>query len=275
MRSAQRYDVIVTANQAHVADKFWMRAVPQTACSKNNNTDNIRGIVYYGNNGKGTPTTTSYDMDTGCVDETANLSPVVPMAVLENFTYYANESVSTFTNTSNGFILWELNNVSMLVDWQDPSLLQVYNQQHNWSRTANVIEVDEGGEWVYVLLHSSLGATHPIHLHGHDFYILAQGTGTYDPSSSPISDLSNPMRRDTALLLSQGYLLIAFKADNPGVWLMHCHIGFHTVGGLALQFVEEYSQISRLVDYGTMSSNCQSWDRWQDSQHLVDDDDGL
>lgn len=44
----QRYDVIVTANQASVASDFWLRAVPDTFCSNNYNPDNIKGIIHYG-----------------------------------------------------------------------------------------------------------------------------------------------------------------------------------------------------------------------------------
>lgn len=44
--TGQRYDVIITADQASVADSFWVRAIPQAACSDNDSTDNIKGIVH-------------------------------------------------------------------------------------------------------------------------------------------------------------------------------------------------------------------------------------
>lgn len=37
----ERYDVIITANAT--ADNYWLRAIPQTSCSDNDETDNIRG----------------------------------------------------------------------------------------------------------------------------------------------------------------------------------------------------------------------------------------
>lgn len=64
---------------------------------------------------------------------------------------------------------------------------------------------------------------HPFHLHGHDFYILAQvPMATFSDSSA--LNLSNPPRRDVAMLPASGYLAIAFQNDNPGVWLAHCHV---------------------------------------------------
>lgn len=35
-----------------------------------------------------------------------------------------------------------------------------------------------------------------------------------------------------------GYSVIGFESDNPGAWLMHCHIVWHVEGGMALQFIE-------------------------------------
>ena len=44
----QRYDVIVQANMSSVASDFWLRAVPDTFCSDNDNPDDIKGIIHYG-----------------------------------------------------------------------------------------------------------------------------------------------------------------------------------------------------------------------------------
>lgn len=57
-----------------------------------------------------------------------------------------------------------------------------------------------------------------MHLHGHDFAILAQMNGTEFNISRgmPELKLNNPPRRDTALLDSDGYLLIAFKPVSAG-----------------------------------------------------------
>jgi FtsP/CotA-like multicopper oxidase with cupredoxin domain len=78
----QRYDVIVTADQASVADSFWLRAIPQSACSDNDNSDDIRGIIYYGDSTT-EPTTSAYDYEDSCVDETDNLAPYVSNSRLQ------------------------------------------------------------------------------------------------------------------------------------------------------------------------------------------------
>lgn len=65
-----------------------------------------------------------------------------------------------------------------------------------------------------------------------DVVLLAQSNTTFDPASS-YQDFrfDNPPRRDVVLLPAGGYIAIAFKPDNPGVWLLHCHIAWHASAG--------------------------------------------
>jgi FtsP/CotA-like multicopper oxidase with cupredoxin domain len=61
-------------------------------------------------------------------------------------------------------------------------------------------------------------------LHGHDFAILEQAANkVYDPKNVSLK-WDNPPRRDVVLLPSNGYAIIAFRTDNPGPWIMHCHM---------------------------------------------------
>ena len=101
---------------------------------------------------------------------------------------------------------------------------------------------------------------HPIHLHGHDFAILAQSEQPYKASTVKINR-DNPPRRDVALLPVNGYLIIAFKADNPGVWLMHCHIVWHASSGLALQILENTDRVV-LRNRTSLDETCKNWDNW-------------
>ena len=103
---------------------------------------------------------------------------------------------------------------------------------------------------------------HPIHLHGHDFWILAQESTPWDGMTDSFRTI-NPPRRDTAVLPAQGYLAIAFRLDNPGAWLLHCHIAWHASQGLALEFIESEESISmQSKDMGVFQDTCKSWDEW-------------
>ena len=72
-------------------------------------------------------------------------------------------------------------------------------------------------KWTYWIIQdlTLVDAFHPMHLHGHDFFILAQGEGIFDPLFVSLN-LVNPPRRDTATLFGNGYLVIAVYTDNPG-----------------------------------------------------------
>lgn len=142
------------------------------------------------------------------------------------------------------------------------TLLSVYNNAtSSYASTSNKIELSTAGEWVYLLIQESfIPVAHPIHIHGHDMFILGTGTSTYD-AATDVLNLSNPPRRDTALLPAAGWLYIAFQTDNPGAWVMHCHIGWHTLEGFALQFLEMESEIHSMnvLDSATLTGTCDAW----------------
>jgi len=56
--------------------------------------------------------------------------------------------------------------------------------------------------------------------HGHDFYILGTGTGSYTSAQQNSLNYINPPRRDVAMLPAGGWLVVAFQTDNPGAWLL-------------------------------------------------------
>jgi len=70
---------------------------------------------------------------------------------------------------------------------------------------------------------------HPLHLHGHKFWVLGQG----NPNSGPFNahedhlNLEHPVYRDTATINGLSYLVVQFVANNPGIWFFHCHIDWH------------------------------------------------
>ncbi|URD83122.1 Multicopper oxidase [Musa troglodytarum] len=80
--------------------------------------------------------------------------------------------------------------------------------------------------------------SHPIHLHGYNFFVVGRGVGNYDPATSPSKfNLVDPVERNTVAVPSAGWTAIRFRADNPGVWFLHCHFEVHTTWGLKMAFV--------------------------------------
>lgn len=55
-----------------------------------------------------------------------------------------------------------------------------------------------------------------------------------------------PAKRDTISVNANSYAVIRFKADNPGVWLFHCHIEWHVIMGLSATIIEAPQELKGL-----------------------------
>ncbi|MER7721540.1 multicopper oxidase domain-containing protein, partial [Streptomyces flaveolus] len=74
------------------------------------------------------------------------------------------------------------------------------------------------GERVRLTLINATDMWHPMHLHGHTFAITGlDGVGA---------------RKDTAVVLPHRKLVLDFDADNPGLWMLHCHNQYHSESGM-------------------------------------------
>ncbi|KAF4996202.1 hypothetical protein FDECE_12543 [Fusarium decemcellulare] len=93
---------------------------------------------------------------------------------------------------------------------------------------------------------------HPMHLHGHKFWVLGSGNGSFPYSSATeapksLINLQDPPYRDTTGLPSEGWAVIRYVTDNPGAWMFHCHLQWHAVVGMAVVLVEGGDQLPALV----------------------------
>jgi iron transport multicopper oxidase len=105
------------------------------------------------------------------------------------------------------------------------------------------------GDIIDLVINNQNPVTHPMHLHGHHSWIIGVGltndgysNGTVLANS--IYNTTNPMFRDTISVNALSYLIFRFQADNPGVWIMHCHNDWHLNLGMALVFVESPADVT-------------------------------
>ncbi|MFJ8824946.1 multicopper oxidase family protein [Streptomyces sp. NPDC102467] len=73
------------------------------------------------------------------------------------------------------------------------------------------------GERVRLVFANSTAMWHPVHLHGHTF---------------ALANVAGGPRKDTAIVLPNGTLTVDFDADNPGLWMVHCHNVYHSEAGM-------------------------------------------
>ncbi|KKK25926.1 hypothetical protein ARAM_007152 [Aspergillus rambellii] len=89
---------------------------------------------------------------------------------------------------------------------------------------------------VDILLQNFDDGSHPFHLHGYAFWVMASSQDQYFPWHEYDSiNTTNPMRRDTVMVDAFSWTLIRIQADNPGMWAFHCHIAWHVAAGLLMQ----------------------------------------
>ncbi|KAK6511771.1 hypothetical protein TWF481_000676 [Arthrobotrys musiformis] len=284
----QRYDIIVEANaDTCVQTDFWINMktclIPPgqqpLECSPE---DAKMGIVRYdAKSTKNPPIISNCGDQKACQEEPKELvRPIVkksvpppPSDLLEglyvswDFPYNTSEGTTEWR--------WNMGNSPLFIEWDEPtySYLGLEGQQKPLPPSHQPIYLNEKDKWVYFVINANftpnrperhpIPLDHPIHLHGHDFVVLAQIPHDQYNKNAPIKyDLDNPMRRDTAVLPGGGFLVIAFETKNPGAWLIHCHLAFHSSAGFALQFIERESEIlgqfsGKQVKF--YNEQCQQW----------------
>lgn len=214
----QRSDVIVTANQDSKSS-YWMRVVAPYGCSTNNGTTFAQAAIFYENaNHAAAPTSTAqsgYD-NTYCGNDP--LSSTVPYYSMTpgNPATTDNIALKSYTNGTHG--LWYVNDVSAIVDYNDPMLLESKTGNLSFSTQQNIYNYGTNSSVRFIVTNNS-PQSHPMHLHGHNMFVLADGTGSWDGT---ITNPDNPQRRDVQIIQAGGYLVLQWNQDNAGVWPFHC-----------------------------------------------------
>ncbi|PDT52683.1 MULTISPECIES: multicopper oxidase family protein [Sinorhizobium] len=111
---------------------------------------------------------------------------------------------------SLGYTFWALNKVPWPGDTPEP--------------IAPIEEMKLGKSYVLQIANRTPHA-HPIHLHGLSFRILSSNKRRFLPPPT-----------DTVLLLPDEQAEVALVADNPGDWVIHCHIIEHQKTGMTGYF---------------------------------------
>jgi laccase len=111
-----------------------------------------------------------------------------------------------------------------------------------WAPTSGtklkVFEYNSTVQIVFQATNIFVADNHPMHLHGYSFYVVGQGFGNYNPLTDPLKfNLVDPPKRNTIGVPVNGWAAIRFRANNPGVWFVHCHLDDHQSFGLNMAFL--------------------------------------
>jgi FtsP/CotA-like multicopper oxidase with cupredoxin domain len=78
------------------------------------------------------------------------------------------------------------------------------------------------GRSCLLVLRNDTAWWHPMHLHGHSFRVLRRN-GVF---------IRHQQWADTVLVPPRESVEVAFVADNPGDWMLHCHVIDHQTAGM-------------------------------------------
>ncbi|CAD6446843.1 16abb2c0-1552-4ace-bf14-beaeb00daa69 [Sclerotinia trifoliorum] len=273
----QRTDVIVQALPLEKSGSYWMRST-LAGCALTSNPA-AKAVAYYGSRPNLNPTTTaSGTFNNSVANVCANdpLTKTIPWyPIIPDPNPPTTEHIDIeFGQNSTGNWQWTMNNSSFRANYNHPLLL-LSNQGNNSypdSPEWNVYNFGSNSSF-RIYLTNPLGVAHPIHLHGHNMFVLNEGLGTWDGHTvvRPI----NPQRRDVHILQGAGYMVLQVTADNPGVWPLHCHIAFHVSSGLYVNVVERPADIANLKIPSIMAQTCRDWSLFTNSTVVDQIDSGL
>lgn len=126
----------------------------------------------------------------------------------------------------------------------------------SWPEVAP-LRIKQGQRVKLRLINAGSSSAHPMHLHGHSFRVVAADGHL----------LAAPIVRDVIVVNPGERYDVEFVADNPGVWLFHCHELHHMDAGMAfLVQYEGYEPVSALPASGGTAKvyvvNEESQDVW-------------
>ncbi|KAF4997387.1 hypothetical protein FDECE_12095 [Fusarium decemcellulare] len=194
-------------------------------------------------------------------------SKLVPHDKVELFAHPDAEIDVTITmqNLNTGYNYALLNNISYTM----PKVPALYTVMSSGDSVGNAsiygdftnAKILEHNQVIQIVVNNADSGTHPFHLHGHtfqvidrfpsygpDFFKLADGDPVPYDATNHIDFPKYPPRRDTVVVPANGYVAIRFVADNPGVWLFHCHIDWHLSSGLAMLLIEAPDELQKKVN---------------------------
>jgi FtsP/CotA-like multicopper oxidase with cupredoxin domain len=93
-----------------------------------------------------------------------------------------------------------------------------------WNKDVPPLPITKG-ERVELVMINQTKMPHPMHLHGHEFQVVEIDGRRFSGAI-----------RDTVLVTPGRRVVIAFDANNPGLWAFHCHLLYHLDAGMFTTF---------------------------------------
>ena len=285
----QRMDVLVTGS-GDPSGAYWMRANASAGCSSAQQGTALAAIYYEHANTSSVPADKPQDVTDVCKDfkvpdDLLLTEPAFNLPPPAIWDTQRNISVIAGDNKTCNF-LFNMSDQTFRVNYNDPLLLDVYNGETSFDPLRNLYNFSSNST-VLINVINNTPIQHPMHLHGHSFWVIDSGVGAWDGSTIKAKNTSNPVRRDTILIepwkvlenntTLPGYAVIGYEANNPGVWPFHCHIAWHVGGGMNVNLLEhpDVIQSDHTAIPDIMQETCAGWDQFTANNFVDQIDAGL
>ncbi|KAF7862713.1 hypothetical protein EAF04_007586 [Stromatinia cepivora] len=288
----QRTDVIVKAI-GKAGSSYWMRSNFSQLCASSPSLQPsaLAVVLYDGADTSIRPNSTAFPYnETNCLNDPLDITTPYVKSTPPTTPQTTQTIDINYIINGSGMFLFTFGGSSFRANYNKPVLLTAATATPSPSKNstyANSTSIYPTSQNVHdfgaptsvrLIITNSVAVSHPMHLHGHNFWILAEGVGTWDGT---ITNPSNPIRRDTFMMAAasrtgpKGYTVIEYIADNPGIWPFHCHVSGHASTGLLINVLERPGMLannSQVVE--TMSPTCESWQKWTNSNFVDEIDSG-
>ncbi|KAF2726842.1 hypothetical protein EJ04DRAFT_582432 [Polyplosphaeria fusca] len=281
----QRTDIIVEA-VGSAGDAYWMRSSLGTQrCTLNDGVSpNAVAAVYYEDADTDSVPDTESDVTADqlalCKNDDLTLGTPLCEIPLEEPTT-TNEIEIDWKSNGTNFVFY-MDGVSYRGDYGEAILLKAKTGDLDFKPEWNVHDYGSNKTVRIYLVNFALRGGHPMHLHGHDFHVLAEGYGDWDGT---VTNAGNTVRRDTHLMpvalnstegvVTPSYMVLQFEMDNPGAWPFHCHLAWHVSGGLFMTILERPDDIRKQDFDPDVFELCDKWDTYVSANPPNQIDSGL
>ncbi|KAI9768079.1 MAG: hypothetical protein M1840_005113 [Geoglossum simile] len=268
----QRTDVVVKAI-GKPTDTYWMRSSIGFNCSRSLSKE-ARAVIYYDKADQSAmPNSTSHTIpDNHCGNDPLNrTTPFFPMTPNPNPDTTEIVELDLATNAT-GHHVWIQNGQTYRANYNNPLLLLANEKNYTFDPDWSVYNFGSN-KTIRIVINNKYQSAHPMHMHGHNMYVLSEGPGYWDGKT--ITNPKNPQRRDTQMLRRYGHIVIQIDADNPGVWPFHCHIAWHMSMGLSINVMERPADITQMQIPMVMHQTCRDWEAYSQANVVDQIDSGI
>lgn len=232
-----------------------MRSNISSICSLTKQPYALAAIYYDNANPDNAPTSTPWNVpDPGncCNDDLIRTVPFMSIPAITTPSYRQDLNIGYAPNASNVY-LWNINGRNFRGNYNAPVLLLANKGNTSFPAEWNVFNYYANSSLTFVINNPPGLPSHPMHMHGHNFFVLHQGPGAWDGT---ITNANNPQRRDVQMLMSGGHIVLQIATDNPGAWPLHCHIAWHVSSGLFITILERPDAIKQINIPPAHAQNC-------------------